>query len=339
MKGVKQMEMINRYIYAVTQKLPQAQREDIAEELRGLIEDMLEERVQNGKVTDRDVEEVLMELGDPKHLAQKYRGTKKYLIGPEFFDAYILVLKIVLISTAVAIGVGFVIQIILDPISILDYFIDFIVSFVTAIPMAFGWTTFGFAIGEYFHNINPKSLQMDKEWKVSDLVPVPDEKRQIKRGETITGIVFYVLFIVIMAFSSEYFGIWIFHEEFSGVVPFLNEETYGSYLFFVILILGFGIIKECLKLIFGKWTMKLVIYTLVVNLISLVAILFMINGPAFWNPNFLLELTEAGFVTEGSEAFKTVSIVWEQSTFWILILLVLGLILDAIDGFIRVYKK
>ncbi|MBM7587788.1 hypothetical protein JOC86_004362 [Bacillus pakistanensis] len=333
------MGMINRYIYAVTQKLPPAQREDIAVELRGLIEDMLEERVEGREVVDKDVEEVLLELGNPKHLAQKYRGTKKYLIGPEFFDAYILVLKIVLISTAVTMGVGFVIQIILDPISILNHFVEFIVSFVTVIPMAFGWTTFGFAIGEYFNSIHSKDLQMDKGWKVSDLAPIPNGKKQIKRGETITGIIFYVLFIVIMAFSSEYFGIWIFHDEFSGVVPFLNDETYGSYLLFILLIFGLGIIKECLKLIFGKWTVKLVIYTSIVNLISLVAILFMMNGPAFWNPNFMQELTQADLLTEGSEAFRKANKAWEQSTFWILILLVLGLIWDAVDGFIKIRKK
>jgi hypothetical protein len=333
------VEMINRYIYAVTQKLPQAQREDIAEELRGLIEDMLEERIQDGKVMDKDVVEVLKELGNPKHLAQKYRGTKKYLIGPEFFDAYILVLKIVLISTAIAMGVGFVIQIILDPISILDHFVDFIVSFVTTIPLAFGWTTFGFAIGEYFNRMNPKDLQMDKGWKVSDLPPIPDKKRQIKRGESITGIIFYVLFIVILSFSSDYFGVWVFREEFNGVIPFLNEETYGSYLLFIILLFGFGIIKECLKLIFGRWTLKLVSYTAIVNLISMVAILFMINGPAFWNPDFILELTEAGVITEGSEEFKTIRVVWEQSTYWILVLIVFGLIWDVVDGLLRIRKK
>lgn len=38
------MELIDRYIYAVTKKLPQKQREDIEKELRTLIDDMLEER-------------------------------------------------------------------------------------------------------------------------------------------------------------------------------------------------------------------------------------------------------------------------------------------------------
>ncbi|WP_099156682.1 HAAS signaling domain-containing protein [Virgibacillus ndiopensis] len=333
------MEMIERYIFAVTQGLLQSQREDIAEELRGLIEDMLDERTQGRKATDKDVEEVLMELGNPKLLAQKYRGSKKYLIGPEIFDSYIMVLKIVLISVVSTISVGFIIQIILDPISILDHFIEYIVSFVTVIPTAFGWTTFGFVLGEYFGGVKAKDLQFDKEWSPSDLAPIPDEKRQIKRYEPIVGITFYTLLMVILAFSNEYFGVWVFHDEFSGVVPFLNEETYGSYLFFIILIFGFGIIKECLKLIYGKWTFRLVIYTVIVNLISLVTVVIMINGPEFWNPNFMLELTQAGLLSEGSEAYGTVSKIWEQSTFWIFILLVIGLIWDAIDGFIKIRKS
>lgn len=77
------MEMVNRYIYAVTQKLPQSQREDIAIELRGLIEDMLEERAEQGNGKENDVEEVL-ELGSPRSLADKYRGKKKYIIGRSF---------------------------------------------------------------------------------------------------------------------------------------------------------------------------------------------------------------------------------------------------------------
>ena len=117
------VEMIERYIYAVTQKLPHAQREDIAKELRSLIEDMLEERVFKRKVTKQDIEEVLLELGSPKRLAEKYRETKKYLIGPELYDSYVTVLKIVLISVALGLGVSFTVKTILDPLSILEHFI------------------------------------------------------------------------------------------------------------------------------------------------------------------------------------------------------------------------
>lgn len=331
------MEMVDRYIYAVIQKLPQTQRKDIANELHGLIEDMLEERVGRESLKASDVEEVLLELGSPRKLADKYRGAKKYLIGPELFDTYILILKIVLIVIGASIGVGFLIQTILYPVSILDHFIEMIVSLVTGLPMAFGWTTFSFAMGE-LAGIKKRDLQK-QEWKPSDLPPIPDEKRQIKRGESIVGIVIYAIIIVFLAFSSEYFGIWVFHDEFSGIVPFLNEQSYVTYLMFIILIFGFGMIKECLKLISGKWTYKLAIYTTILNAVSLLAILFMISGPDFWNPEFMSELVEAGVITVGSEAFDIVTKVWNQLTFWILILLIFGLVWDAVDGFIRARKK
>ncbi|MBA9029338.1 HAAS signaling domain-containing protein [Peribacillus huizhouensis] len=215
------MEMVDRYIYAVIQKLPHTQRKDIANELHGLIEDMLEERVGRESLKASDVEEVLLELGSPRKLADKYRGAKKYLIGPELFDTYILILKIVLIVVGASIGVGFLIQTILNPVSILDHFIEMIVSLVTGLPIAFGWTTYSFAMGELV-GIKQRDLQK-QEWKPSDLPPIPDEKRQIKRGESIVGIVIYAIIIVFLAFSSEYFGIWVFHDEFSGIVPFLKS--------------------------------------------------------------------------------------------------------------------
>ncbi|QGH33866.1 hypothetical protein GI584_07455 [Gracilibacillus salitolerans] len=333
------MEMIDRYIYAVTQKLPQPQREDIAEELHSLIEDMLDERVQGKDIRDTDVEEVLMELGNPRLLAEKYRGAKKYLIGPDFFDSYLLVLKIALISTFSVISLSFIIQSILNPVSILDHFVGFIVALVSALPAAFGWTTFGFAIADYFGEIKSKDLEIGIEWKPSDLAPTPDKKRQIKYYEPITGIAFYTLLIIIFAFSNDYLGVWIFHDEFAGVVPFLNRETYSSSLLFIFLIMGFGIIKESLKFVYGKWTYQLVTYTAIINFISIIAVFIMINGNAFWNPNFLHELTQAGLITENSDAYRTVSMIWNQSTLWILVLLVIGLIWEGIDGLIKANKK
>ena len=83
--------MIDRYIYDVTRRLPKNQRQDIDAELRGLIEDMVEER--SPQPEKSDLEAVLTELGRPSALAAKYRGSKRFLIGPELFDVYFLVLK------------------------------------------------------------------------------------------------------------------------------------------------------------------------------------------------------------------------------------------------------
>lgn len=334
--------MINRYIYAVTQRLPQSQRDDISEELKGLIEDMLDERVQDGKVTDKDVEGVLLELGNPKRLAQSYRGTRKYIIGPELYDSYVSVLKIVLLSLVAAMTIGFAIEIVINPPAILDHFVDYIVSFFTIIPQGIGWVTFGFVVIDYSGGgkIQAKHLNMDKDWKPADLAPIPDPKRQIKRGETIFSIAFYVLFIALFAFSSDYFGVFIFNDDKPfTIIPFLNEETLSIYLPLLILILGLSILKETLKLISGKWTLKLVLYAGLINAVSLVVVFFMVSESDFWNPDFMQELTSAGIITKGNEGYRTIANIWNASTFWVLIVLIVGLIWEAISGFIKIGRS
>lgn len=331
------MEMISRYIYAVTQRLPLSQRDDIAEELRSLIEDMLDERVQGGRITDKDVEAVLLDLGSPKLLAQKYRGSKGYLIGSALFYPYVAVLKVVLISIVVATSVVFAVQSILNPVTILDHFVNYIVSWVTLVPQAFGWVTLVFVCIEYFGGIQAGDFSKDHTWKPVDLPPVPNPKRQIKRCEPVAGIVFYVL--LMFTFSSDYFGVFVFEEgEFSTVVPFLNEGTFSTYLPFIILLLGMAIVKESLKLILRKWTPKLTLYSALINVLSLIVVIVMMTGPAFWNPDFMQELIHAGVVSEGSEAYETVSNIWHTSTLLILILLIVGLIWDTVNGFIKIRK-
>ncbi|WP_404454494.1 HAAS signaling domain-containing protein [Oceanobacillus kapialis] len=334
------MEMVDRYIYAVTQKLPQSQRKDIADELRSLIEDMLEDRAGKGNFADKDVEDVLLELGSPKELADKYRSNQKYLIGPELFDSYLYVLKVVMAVVAISIGIGFVIQVVLNPVNILDHFIKMIVSAVTALPTAFGWTTFGFAMGELMGNLKKEDLQWgDEDWKPTNLPPIPAEHSQIKRRDAVTSIVFYAFLIILFTFSSDYLGIWIFHDEFNGVVPFLNEQNYGTYLVFIILILSIGILNECLKLAFGKWSYKLVLYTTLSNTISMFVILFMVTRDGFWNPTFMNELVKARLINVGSDAYHTVDWVWNQAPSWIIIILIINIVWNGIDGFIKARKN
>ncbi|MDF2674744.1 MAG: hypothetical protein K0R09_3012, partial [Clostridiales bacterium] len=84
------MKTIDRYVLAVAERLPEDIREDIKNELYTNIEDMLPENP-----LEDDIRIVLEKLGDPVKLANEYRGTKRYLIGPDMYDSYISVLKLV----------------------------------------------------------------------------------------------------------------------------------------------------------------------------------------------------------------------------------------------------
>lgn len=98
---------IERYTYAVTRQLPQSQREDIERELRGMITDRLNDRLQGREATSQDVLAVLTELGDPRRWADRYRGRPRSLIGPELYPTYLTILTIVLSAVAIAMLVVF----------------------------------------------------------------------------------------------------------------------------------------------------------------------------------------------------------------------------------------
>ncbi|SET01151.1 hypothetical protein SAMN05216389_104160 [Oceanobacillus limi] len=333
------MEVIERYVYAVTQRLPEKQREDIAIELRGLIEDMVEERSNHESSKMEVVKEVLIELGNPKELAQRYRGVNNYLIGPELFDSYLTVLKIVLFSLLGAMGIVFIIQSVVYPVGILDHFIDFIVSIVSAGPSAFGWVTFVFMMVEYSNKDKAQDSKVEKQWEPSELPPVPDPKLDIKRREPIISIVFYVFAMVLFLFSSNYFGVFVFNEEEPiRVIPFLNENEISTYLPFILVILGLSIAMEVLKIIFGKWNLKLVVFTFFIHLITIIGIIILITQTSFWNPNFMMELTEAGIVTKGSDGYQVINQIWTHSTNWIIVILIIGLVIDVVSGFVKSKK-
>ena len=82
------MKLIDLYIQEVTRRLPEKSREDIALELRSTIEDMLPD-----DYTEQDVKMVLMKMGNPATLASGYRDRPQHLIGPRYFDIYIMILK------------------------------------------------------------------------------------------------------------------------------------------------------------------------------------------------------------------------------------------------------
>lgn len=175
------MELVEKYIYAVTHRVPQSQRADIAQELRGLIEDMLGERTNGRPVAQEDVESVLLELGHPKDLADKYRGTKRYLIGPELFPPYITVMKIVFFALLVAMSVVFVIESMVEPQSVMEHIFGYVTSVVSASMQAFVWVTIGFAIAQYKGAAPIAGIAEESEnWSPSDLPPVPEQKKRIK---------------------------------------------------------------------------------------------------------------------------------------------------------------
>lgn len=335
------MEMIEKYIYAVTHRLPQSQRADIAKELRGLIEDMLGERTNGGPAVQEDVEGVLLELGNPKDLAEKYRGSSRYLIGPELFHPYVTILKIVFFALLAAMSVVFIIQSMVEPRSVIEHIFGYVTSVISASMQAFVWVTIGFAIAQY-KGVAPNAGIPEKsgKWSPSDLPPVPDEKKRIKRGEAIAGIVFSILFLVFLHSSHQIFGVMMFEDgKLADVIPFLNHERIEQFINIIYVITVIGIVKEGLKLIIGKWTKKLALYNLILNAITLILVAFLFKDQAIWNPDFMQELNQVSKADLNQDTYELIKTIWMQSKTWVVIGFTIVLILDTVSGFYKAYLK
>lgn len=82
-------EWIERYVGEVARHLPKGSRADVAEELRSLLAEQVEERI---GATDRPAEEIALEViggfGEPSEVAGRYAPDQALLIGPRLFPAF-----------------------------------------------------------------------------------------------------------------------------------------------------------------------------------------------------------------------------------------------------------
>lgn len=337
MRRKRKMEIIDKYVYAVTSRLPEKQRADIERELRGLIEDMLEDAGQGEQPTKQDVEVVLTELGNPRELATKYRGEQQYLISPELFPYYISVMKIVLASIAIGLTAVFCIETVFEPTGVGDHFGGMIGNIMSALVQGFAWVTIAFAIIEYT-GAKKDVVKHKTGWKVSDLPELPSYKLRIKRSDAIASIVFSILFVMLITFSLEYFGIWLTKDgnlsEDVNLISFFNQDVFKDYLPYILVLFALSILNDCLQLITGKWTMKLLTYDIALHVLSFLLIVFMFSNSEIWNANFIDQVEAIGWYSEQNDDFSSgVVNIWnaaQQYTIAIAALVMLGSVANAL---------
>ncbi|MCV4231851.1 hypothetical protein OHJ21_11780 [Virgibacillus sp. LDC1] len=328
------MDLINRYIYAVTQKLPESQRAEIEKELHGLIEDMLEDRRAGGEIASiADVEQVLIELGPPGEMAARYRGRERYLIGPGLIDSYWAVLRIVLYSVAVALGIFYIVDFFASPAPTAEKLLEYFVSLLSVGIHGFAWVTVIFAYIEY-----RGARQVSKgPWKPSDLPAIPEPADRIKPIEPVLGILFTVLFFVLFTFSINLIGVHRFDEN-SIAIPVFEQAVFAKYLPLIWLLTAFSIFNEAMKLITRKWTPQLAVMHVIFNVASVIVAVILFSDMTIWNPTFMDQLVQAGLVTPGDEAYETVKSIWDRSRDGLIYIIVVITLIDTVSVVMKRFR-
>lgn len=328
------MEMIDRYIYAVTRRLPQKQREDIEKELRSLIEDMINERCIDKEPQKSDIETILNELGDPSKLASKYRDDKNYLIGPELFDTYLFVIKIVMAAVIFGVGLGKTIELFVNPpLNITQGAAELITAIISGAFQGFTWVTVVFAVNERY-SFNKRVVFGRNEWSIKDLPRIPKKEEIIKPVDAIFGIIFAVLFIVFFNFASQLLGVYNFKsEKIVSIIPIFSAQGLKNFLPLITVLYCITILKECIKLIIGKWNITSGSAVAVIDLILLIISAVIFTNPSVWNGNFVNELNAAHIAPANMDI--SMETIWNGVTKGFIYVIAFGFIMDGLVSLIK----
>lgn len=276
------MSLTERYIYAVTKLLPQNQRTEVADELRASIEDMASDRAKNGEPKEADVKAVLQELGDPTVLASKYTNTKRYLIGPKWFDTYWSVLKQILyIVPAIVVCVMLVVNYAISGKSWIETIIHSLGSGIaTAIQIGF-WTTITFFALERSGEVSPQDLvdakTKNKKWTPDDL-PFPPKARQIPAVEAWISVALIIAATAWVAFSSIWGNNW------------LNPELWNIWMPIFFVLSAASALHYVFRAIIGNWTTPLTVSNVILSVLNIIYVIALISTQTIINPEFLQSL-------------------------------------------------
>jgi hypothetical protein len=326
------METVERYIYAVTRRLPERARAEVELELRGLIEDLLEEKTQGRKVTEQDQNEVLTELGDPEALAKEYGGEPRYLIGPSLYDSYLKVLKTVGSIALALVELVVVIRALMAPMGIVAFITEFLTSLVSAGFQVFGWVTLVFWAVEYSGK-GEFDKGAEKVWTPALLPEIPVKEKQISISDPLMSIGVSILFLV-MYVMPQRFGVFQAAGSTTTVIPVVNLEMTSYFLPLFIGFVGITIVKELFKLVGRVWSKRLATVSVACNAIAIVLAYFIFANPEFWNPSFVDQLLAANLASVSGVA-GILQRVWPQVTGQFVYIVVIAYVIDTIGALYR----
>jgi len=332
------MNLIDRYVHEIGRRLPQQNRSDIEKELRSALEDMLEDRSKKEgcAVNEEMTVQILKEYGKPDKVAASYLP-ERYLIGPQLFPSFWMIVKIVFtVLTTLAI-VGLVISLVnanLTPAEIGRSILNALVQYFSGIMSAFGNIVLVFAIIQYFAPNLKLEDKKNEEWNPDDLPDVVDENDQVSIAGTIAETVFIVLGLAIFNIYPEYIGIFGFTNTGNYFAPLLSQ-TFFSYMPWINLLWGLQIALNAWLLQQTRWHSGTRWLSIAIKAGSITLAIAMLHGPSLISltPEALMKSMQ--FSAEAAEIF--ISLIGQVVKVVLWITVVVGAV-DIAKAFIKIVR-
>lgn len=320
-------DLVERYLYAVTKRMPKKQREDVSQELRGLIDDMLTERCGEVVPTEKDIRVVLTELGTPQELYSKYdEDADKCLIGQPYYSTYKFVLKIVLASVAIGVLISSLILQIMEPQVIWEALGTGLSMVYNSLLSAFAIVTLLFA---FFYR---KGIQITEPFNFDDLPPVPKKKQEISKLDSILGIGFDVVFLAFFLAAPQMLGMYTF--DTGEVIPIFNVTAIRGSWLIIVLFGALGIIRELVKLMEGRYNRKVLITTAAADVLSAGLAIWWLTDADMFNPAFTQSI-----LAQVSNDGEIVIRIFEHFPQFFLGVMLFALALDLLYAIVKYFRK
>lgn len=320
-------DLIERYLYAATKRLPGKQRDDVAQELRCLVDDMLCERCGNLTPTEKDIRIVLTELGTPQELYEKYNeDAQKCLIGQPYYGTYRIVLKTVLACVAGGMTVASILLQILEPQAWHAAAAQWLAMLWQGLVSGFAFVTILFAV------FSRRGIRIGEPFNFDDLPPVPKKNQEIPLWESVLGILFCIVFAVLFLGVPEILG--FFRADTGEMVPVFSGAAIRSRWYIVVLFAALGITGESVKLVERQYNRKVMWVTIVTNLVSALLVVLWLTSSQVYNPVFSERLD----VLFG-ESSPVIGAVMGHFQYFFLGVLLLALTLDTIETVFKTLRK
>jgi len=329
----------NRYIYAVTRHLPVKMQADVEKELDGLISDMLDERRGNNANSEQDIKDVLAELGAPEELALKYHGGEhRSLISGVYFLMYkrvlLLVLPIVAAVLAVLTSIGFLVG---DESSLHVVFMVFDITFMAQtfqiIATSLGGAFQAFAvITIIFAILDYKKVSLRDGSMLADLPEIPDEKMKIAPAGPIAAIIFSISLTALFLGFPQMMALRHDNEW----LPVFDIVAIRALWLPVLAWTLVEIIGEIVKLIEGRYTMRLAGITMITSILQVLCIIWVFGSGNIINPGFLEYM--AGFAVD-FEAFGWVlDNVLSQPNMMLMVSMLVILFFETLEIVVKAFR-
>lgn len=272
--------LTDRYVYAVARSLPEARRDDVERELRTMIADDVDARVEGG-AAPVDAERAALEtLGEPARLVAGYLDRPLQLIGPRFYLEWARLLRLLLIVVLPFVIAASVIAQLISGASPGGIFGTTLgVTITVAVQLAF-WTTLVFWLLE-----RTQSSSKLRTWTL-DQLPKPPVQGAPPFSDMVTSVAFLIVVAVAIVGQRFWSG---FVDADGAVIPLLDPALWSWALPLLLAIIAMEIGLAVWLWKGGRWTVTHVVVNAVLAVAAAALIVGLVVGPGLYDPQWFAQ--------------------------------------------------